>query len=109
MTNKLTFPKPIPTAISVGLTLLIWFVIPVPDKVTPEAWHLLALFTGTIAAIIGKALPTIFHWSAAAWPGFTSVAVLPGSNFGERGLRPVGSGPPGMQPRALRPPHRPEF
>jgi DASS family divalent anion:Na+ symporter len=32
-------------------------VIPVPDKVTPEAWHLLALFTGTIAAIIGKALP----------------------------------------------------
>jgi len=57
MTNKLTFPKPIPTAISVGLALLIWFVIPVPDKVTPEAWHLLALFTGTIAAIIGKALP----------------------------------------------------
>jgi DASS family divalent anion:Na+ symporter len=55
--NKLTFPKPIPTAISVGLALLIWFVIPVPDKVTPEAWHLLALFTGTIAAIIGKALP----------------------------------------------------
>jgi DASS family divalent anion:Na+ symporter len=32
-------------------------VIPVPEKVTPEAWHLLALFTGTIAAIIGKALP----------------------------------------------------
>ncbi|HQU77826.1 MAG TPA: anion permease, partial [Azonexus sp.] len=57
MMNKLTFPKPIPTAISVGLALLIWFVIPVPEKVTPEAWHLLALFTGTIAAIIGKALP----------------------------------------------------
>jgi len=55
--NKLTFPKPLPTAISVGLALLIWFVIPVPEKVTPEAWHLLALFTGTIAAIIGKALP----------------------------------------------------
>lgn len=55
--NTLTFPKPVPTAISLGLALLIWFVIPVPDKVTPEAWHLLALFTGTIAAIIGKALP----------------------------------------------------
>jgi hypothetical protein len=55
--DKLTFPKPLPTAISVGLALLIWFVIPVPEKVTPEAWHLLALFTGTIAAIIGKALP----------------------------------------------------
>lgn len=55
--NTLTFPKPVPTSISLGLALLIWFVIPVPDKVTPEAWHLLALFTGTIAAIIGKALP----------------------------------------------------
>ncbi len=55
--DKLTFPKPLPTAISVGLALLIWFVIPVPEKVTHEAWHLLALFTGTIAAIIGKALP----------------------------------------------------
>lgn len=55
--NQLTLPKPIPSAISVGLTLLIWFVIPVPEKVTPEAWHLLALFAGTIAAIIGKALP----------------------------------------------------
>lgn len=55
--NQLTLPKPIPSAISVGLTLLIWFVIPVPEKVTPEAWHLLALFAGTIAAIVGKALP----------------------------------------------------
>ncbi len=55
--DKLTLPKPLPTAISVGIALLIWFVIPVPEKVTPEAWHLLALFTGTIAAIIGKALP----------------------------------------------------
>ena len=55
--DKLTLPKPLPTAISIGITLLIWFVIPVPEKVTPEAWHLLALFTGTIAAIIGKALP----------------------------------------------------
>ncbi|MEF8733826.1 MAG: DASS family sodium-coupled anion symporter [Candidatus Accumulibacter meliphilus] len=55
--NKLTFPKPLPSAISLGLALLIWFIIPVPAKVTPEAWHLLALFTGTIAAIIGKALP----------------------------------------------------
>ncbi len=55
--NKLTFPKPLPTAIAVGLALLIWFVIPVPEGVTPEAWHLLALFAGTIAAIIGKSMP----------------------------------------------------
>jgi DASS family divalent anion:Na+ symporter len=55
--DKSSLPKPIPSAIAVGITLLIWFVIPVPDKVSPNAWHLLALFIGTIAAIIGKAMP----------------------------------------------------
>ncbi|NDP40195.1 MAG: DASS family sodium-coupled anion symporter [Rhodoferax sp.] len=55
--DKSALPKPIPTAIAVGITLLIWFVIPVPDKVSPNAWHLLALFIGTIAAIIGKVMP----------------------------------------------------
>ena len=39
MDNKLGF-KPIPAAIAVGLTLLIWFVIPAPKEVTPQAWHL---------------------------------------------------------------------
>ena len=52
-----SLPKPLPTSIAVGLALLIWFGIPVPAKVSPEAWHLLALFIGTIAAIIGKAMP----------------------------------------------------
>lgn len=50
-------PKLIPSAVALGIGLLIWFIIPVPDKVSPEAWHLLALFVGTIAAIIGKAMP----------------------------------------------------
>lgn len=50
-------PRLIPTAIAVGLALLIWFVIPVPAKVSPNAWHLFALFIGTIAAIILKAMP----------------------------------------------------
>lgn len=54
--NKIGF-KPIPAAIALGLALLIWFVIPVPDGVTPQAWHLLAMFVGVIAAIIGKAMP----------------------------------------------------
>ncbi|MDO5624510.1 MAG: DASS family sodium-coupled anion symporter, partial [Pseudomonadota bacterium] len=49
--------KPIPTAIAIAIGLIIWFVIPVPEGVTPEAWHLLAMFVGTIAAIIGKAMP----------------------------------------------------
>ncbi|MRE47162.1 anion permease, partial [Escherichia coli] len=55
--NKLTPLRPIPTLIAVAITLIIWFVIPVPQGVDPNAWHLLALFVGTIAAIIGKALP----------------------------------------------------
>ncbi|ELX8378892.1 anion permease [Providencia vermicola] len=55
--NKLTPLKPIPTLIAVAITLIIWFLIPVPEGVNPNAWHLLALFVGTIAAIIGKALP----------------------------------------------------
>ncbi|MDO5651628.1 MAG: DASS family sodium-coupled anion symporter [Moraxella sp.] len=49
--------KPIPTAIAVAIGLVIWFVIPVPAGVAPNAWHLLALFVATIVAIIGKALP----------------------------------------------------
>lgn len=49
--------KPIPAAVAVALTLLIWFGIPVPDGVSPDAWHLLALFVGIIAGIIGKAMP----------------------------------------------------
>ena len=57
MTYNLTPIKPIPACISVVITLLIWFVVPVPDGVSPNAWHLLALFVGTISAIIGKALP----------------------------------------------------
>lgn len=56
-TSKLSFPNPLPTAIAFGLAFLIWFVIPVPTSVTPEAWHLLALFAGTIATIIGKSMP----------------------------------------------------
>ncbi|MDD2383419.1 MAG: DASS family sodium-coupled anion symporter [Sulfurospirillaceae bacterium] len=46
-----------PSAIAIAITLIIWFGITVPQGVTPEAWHLLALFVGSIAAIIGKAMP----------------------------------------------------
>lgn len=49
--------KPIPAAIAVLVGLIIWFVIPVPEGVTPDAWHMLALFIATIVAIIGKVLP----------------------------------------------------
>ncbi len=49
--------KPIQAAIAIVVGLIIWFVIPVPNGVTPEAWHMLALFIATIVAIIGKVLP----------------------------------------------------
>lgn len=49
--------KALPTLISLFITLLIWFVVPVPTGVDPNAWHLLAMFIGVIAAIIGKAMP----------------------------------------------------
>jgi len=49
--------KPGPALVAIAIMLLIWFVIPVPSGVKPNAWHLLALFIGTIAAIIGKAMP----------------------------------------------------
>jgi DASS family divalent anion:Na+ symporter len=49
--------KPLPAAVAVAIALIIWFAIPVPAGVTANAWHLLALFVATIAAIIGKAMP----------------------------------------------------
>lgn len=47
----------VPVLLPIAITLIIWFVIPVPDTVAPNAWHLLALFIGTITAIILKSLP----------------------------------------------------
>lgn len=49
--------KPVQAAIAISVGLIIWFVIPVPDGVTVDAWHMLALFIATIVAIIGKVLP----------------------------------------------------
>ena len=68
--------KPIPTLISIGIALIIWFIIPVPSGVSPQAWHLLAMFIGVIAAIIGKAMPigaiAILAISLVAVTGVTS-------------------------------------
>ena len=55
--DRLTPIRGWPAIISMVITLTIWFIIPCPADVTPQAWHLLALFIGTIAAIIGKAMP----------------------------------------------------
>lgn len=55
--DKLTPLKPVPSLCAAAATLAIWFLIPVPEAVAPNAWQLLALFIGTIIAIISKALP----------------------------------------------------
>ncbi|CAH5094867.1 DASS family sodium-coupled anion symporter [Serratia marcescens] len=55
--DKLTSLKPLPSLCALAATLIIWFLIPVPEGVAPNAWQLLALFIGTIIAIIGKAMP----------------------------------------------------
>ncbi|MUG31865.1 MULTISPECIES: anion permease [Psychrobacter] len=60
-----------PTLIAIAVGLIIWFVIPTPEGVTDNAWHLLALFVATIVAIIGKALPI----GALAIIGITLVAL----------------------------------
>ena len=73
--------KPIPAAVAVVLALLIWFVIPVPEGVTPDAWHLLALFVGAIAAIIGKAMPI----GAVAMVAMTLVALTGVTSEGDAG------------------------
>ncbi|MEP0073961.1 MAG: anion permease [Marinomonas sp.] len=54
---KVSDVRLIPGIVSIFTILLFWFFIPVPDGVTNNAWHLLALFIGTVVAIIGKAMP----------------------------------------------------
>lgn len=49
--------KVVPGIISIAVTLGLWFVVPVPEGVSANAWHLLALFVGTVVAIIGKVMP----------------------------------------------------
>jgi len=41
-----------------ALTVAIWFA-PVPDGLTPQSWHLFALFAGAIASVVAGALPIL--------------------------------------------------
>ncbi|MFD2191639.1 anion permease [Pistricoccus aurantiacus] len=45
-----------PALIAIGMGLVVWF-IPQPEAVSNQGWLMLAIFIGTIAAIIGKAMP----------------------------------------------------
>ncbi|CAL1329346.1 DASS family sodium-coupled anion symporter [Candidatus Providencia siddallii] len=81
--NKLTPLKLIPFLIVVAISLIIWFLIPIPNAVDSNAWHLLALFVGTIAAIIGKVLPigavSIIAISLVALTGVTNSGSFKGA------------------------------
>ena len=46
----------VPLLITLGIGVIIW-LMPPPEGVTQEAWHLLAIFVATIVGIITKPLP----------------------------------------------------
>lgn len=48
--------KPLPALIAVLIGLGVW-LLPQPASVSDQGWLMLAMFVGTIAAIIGKAMP----------------------------------------------------
>jgi len=60
MTTETTARSPqaviIRLAVSIIVAVVIWF-LPRPEGVTPEAWHLLAIFVATIVGIILEPLP----------------------------------------------------
>eukprot|EP00897_Mesotaenium_endlicherianum_P008240 jgi/Mesen1/7444/ME000389S06784 len=63
--------KPIPFVLSVGIGLVLRFLVPVPAGVTKQAWHLLAIFLSTITGLVLSPLPV----GAWAFLGLTT-AVL---------------------------------
>jgi DASS family divalent anion:Na+ symporter len=48
--------KPIPTLSVITLGLALW-LMPVPEGLTPQAWHLFGIFVTTVVALIAQPLP----------------------------------------------------
>ncbi|XP_057430259.1 dicarboxylate transporter 2.1, chloroplastic-like [Lotus japonicus] len=63
--------KPIPFVISVGIGLILRFLVPKPVEVTPQAWQLLSIFMSTIAGLVLSPLPV----GAWAFLGLTTAVV----------------------------------
>lgn len=65
-------PKRLARAIALGVALAIWF-IPPPGKLSPEAWHLFAIFGATILSVVIGAFPiltaSVFAVAAAVLTG----------------------------------------
>lgn len=53
--------RPIPALVAVALGVVI-FLLPQPEGVADQGWLMLSIFIGTIAAIIGKAMPRSAHF-----------------------------------------------
>src|SRR5262249_58731310 len=51
-------PKRIARAIAIAVALAIWF-IPPPGRLTPQAWHLFAIFGATILSVVIGAFPIL--------------------------------------------------
>src|SRR5262245_61537089 len=51
-------PKRLARAISLAVALIIWF-IPPPGGLTPQAWHLFAIFAATILSVVIGAFPIL--------------------------------------------------
>lgn len=51
-------PKRVARAISLAVALAIWFVPP-PGNLTPQAWHLFAIFAATILSVVIGAFPIL--------------------------------------------------
>jgi DASS family divalent anion:Na+ symporter len=51
-------PKRIARIIAIAVALAIWF-IPPPGKLTPQAWHLFAIFAATIVSVVIGAFPIL--------------------------------------------------
>jgi DASS family divalent anion:Na+ symporter len=49
--------KPLRGGLIVAVALLVWFVAPVPDGLTLQAWRLFLIFISTIAIVIADAMP----------------------------------------------------
>jgi len=65
-------PKRLARAISLAIALIIWF-IPPPGNLTPQAWHLFAIFAATILSVVIGAFPiltaSVFAVAAAVLTG----------------------------------------
>jgi DASS family divalent anion:Na+ symporter len=65
-------PKRLARVIAIAVALAIWF-IPAPGKLTPQAWHLFAIFAATILSVVIGAFPiltaSVFGIAAAVLSG----------------------------------------